>query len=101
VSNLELFDDRGRVLRALEHAEQAENLERVSGRIGAAILSFCRGRVGKTFHADELRLAVESSCGHTAPGSADRILRALRAQHRIDYAVLNRAKSLYRIAGVA
>lgn len=96
---LDLIDDRGRVLVNLERVEQAANLERVSGRISAAILGFCRGR--SVFHMEELRRHVEEVVGDVAPGSPDRILRLLRKQGRIDYEVLSRARSMYRLTRVA
>jgi len=76
------------------------SLERISSRIGAAIVEFCTARVGQTFHADELRAYVTERCGVVAPGSADRVLRQLRLTNRIQYIVLNRRDSLYRVDGV-
>lgn len=85
--------------RATEPArlEQQANIDRVSDRIAGAILTFCRQRVGKTFHADELRQHCESVCGKTAPGSADRILRDLRAKGSLSYSVVSRSQSLYHL----
>lgn len=73
-------------------------LERVSERIGEAIKDFCRRHVGQTFHADELRQHVRSCVGEVAPDSAGRVLRDLRQRGVIAYQVVNRAKSLYRVA---
>lgn len=76
--------------------EQHENLDRVRGKIGRAVLSFCSGRVGRQFHADELRKYVETNAGrYVAPASADRILRDLRQRGWIDYEITSRAGSLY------
>lgn len=77
--------------------EQAEQLERVSVRIGAAIVAFCKSRVGKEFHADDLRAHVEASCGKTAPGSSDRILRDLRQRQVVAYRVVSRKHSRYLV----
>jgi hypothetical protein len=74
-------------------------LESVSSRIGGAILDFCAARVGRQFHADELRCHVSARVGDCAPGSADRVLRDLRQRGAIEYTVLNRAASLYRVNG--
>lgn len=79
---------------------QDAELDRVSSRIRGAILEFCRARLGQQFFADELRAHVEQQCGKTAPGSADRILRALRQDGELAYRVINRRKSLYLIEGV-
>lgn len=76
------------------------SLERVTSRIGSAIVEFCAARVGQTFHADELRAHVTRACGVVAPGSADRVLRQLRLTNRIRYVVLSRRESLYRVEGV-
>jgi hypothetical protein len=74
-----------------------EHLSAVASRLSETIVDFCNERVGETFFADDLRRYVVDRAGHTAPGSADRILRELRARGALGYVVLNRAKSLYRI----
>ena len=60
-------------------------------------MGFCHSHVGKTFHADELRLHVRKCVGEVAPDSAGRILRDLRQRKVVAYEVVNRAKSLYRV----
>src|SRR4029434_524457 len=75
--------------------EPEEHLVRVSSRIARAIVQFCQEH--KEFHADELRAAVTQATGSTAPGSADRILRDLRKRGIVDYVVVSRRKSLYRV----
>ncbi len=74
--------------------EQAEELQRVTIRIGKAILEFWV-RAGD-FYAFELQAYILHRCGNVAPASADRVLRELRKQGRLNYVVLNRRKSLYR-----
>ena len=81
-----------------EIEEQEENLERVSSRIEAAIIKFCKEH--RTFHADELRQAVIRDTGIAAPASADRILRLLRQKGVIIYEVVSRRESLYRVIAV-
>ena len=76
-------------------AQQEIELGRVSDRISSALMGFARARVGKTFRADDLRKFVALSCGAAAPGSADRILRLLRARGLIEYRCLSRSESLY------
>jgi hypothetical protein len=76
--------------------EQEEHLDRVSERIGAAILEFFR-RERRDFHADELRFFVADRAGPVAPGSPDRIMRDMRQRGVIDYRVVNRRQSLYEI----
>jgi hypothetical protein len=79
---------------------QRAELARVSSRIAAAIIAFCKGRVGAEFHADDLRSHVTACVGVAAPGSADRILRDLRQRKALDYEVVSRSKSLYRVLSV-
>lgn len=81
-----------------QREEQEENRERVSSRIGAAILSFCL--VNRQFHAEDLRKFVTRETGISAPASADRILRDLRQRGVIEYRVLNRRESLYEVITV-
>lgn len=82
--------------------EQAPQIARVQSAIGGAVLAFCRQRLKTTgtFHGDELQSYVtqEEPC---APGSPDRILRALRRAGRLDYQLVSRSKSLYRVTRVA
>ena len=76
------------------------NLERVSERIAGAIMQFrqnCAVYNRDEFRAEDLRMFVfRSCCGHMAPGSADRVLRSLRSQKKLDYVVVNRRQSIYR-----
>jgi hypothetical protein len=76
--------------------EQDEHLERVTSRIGRAILDFFE-RTEPQFHAEDLRRYIKLNVGEVAPGSPDRIMRLLRKAGRIDYVVLNRRESQYRI----
>lgn len=97
-SNAEYRDDRRRALGLAcvpERREQAENLDRVSTRIAGAIVAFMRSIDGQQFHADELRRFVSNALGETAPDSAGRIMRDLRARGVIAYSVTDRARSLY------
>ena len=74
------------------------NLERVSSRISRAVIEFCREHF--RFHADELRQYVSRETGIAAPASADRILRHLRQQRKIDYRVISRRESLYEMISI-
>lgn len=87
----------------MSHIKQDQNLERVSSRIARSIMTFCRSafaREGSTFRMDDLLLHVRLSAGIVAPDSPSRILRQLRAQGRLDYEVINRAQSTYRITSL-
>lgn len=75
------------------------HLDRVSTRIGAAIIAYCRQH--EQFHVDDLRKHVIREVGIVAPASSDRILRQLRQQKRLDYKVVSRRESLYQVLEVA
>jgi len=79
--------------------EQTEQLDRVTSRIGRAILEFCGAN--PEFRAEELRHHVGLTCGSSAPASADRILRDLRRRKLVNYEVVDRRASLYRVLPVA
>jgi hypothetical protein len=85
------MDDQGE----FDFEEQAEHLERVSSRIGAAIVTFCKEH--QRFYAEELRRFVTSETGVSAPASADRVLRHLRQRGVLSYEVLDRRLSLYEV----
>ena len=78
--------------------EQQENLERVTSRIGRAVVQFCGEH--RRFHADELRKYVITETGIAAPASADRVLRHLRQKKKIAYKVVSRRESLYEVTWV-
>jgi Fe2+ or Zn2+ uptake regulation protein len=79
--------------------DQKEHLDRVSSRIGAAVLEFCREH--HQFHAGDLHRHVEDATGIAAPASADRILRDLRQKGVVNYRVVSRRESLYEVLEVA
>lgn len=82
--------------------EQAANLDRVSAKIGPVVRAFCRWRwrVGRVdFHMAELTAFVRDRSA-IAPDSPGRILRMLRRAKQIDYVVVSRRDSLYRLVAV-
>lgn len=76
------------------------HLEAVAARIAGAILNFCRLNADRDWHADDLRRYVDFQVGPVAPGSADRILRSLRAKGQVRYECVSRSASLYRVLGM-
>jgi hypothetical protein len=76
---------------------QQLELERVSTRIAAALVHFCKRHVGELIRADDLRVFVTRNVGDIAPGSADRVLRDLRQRGVISYTVVSRRHSLYLV----
>ena len=81
-----------------------EQLQRVALNLNEAIIEFFFERLGMSrtpgfeprFTATELRQYVQRRNFGTAPSSADRVMRNLRKAGRINYVVVNRAKSLYQ-----
>lgn len=93
---------RGAVACRASQVQQEQQLSRVSSNIARTVYEFCESRYAACrdeFHADELR-AVVARKHNVAPGSADRILRNLRAKGIVQYTVTDRAKSLYRLDNV-
>lgn len=82
--------------------EQAPQIARVTSAIGGAVLAFCRAalRTGGEFHGDDLRVWIGHQGIQCAPASPDRILRALRRAGQLDYEVVNRHESRYRVIWV-
>ncbi|MER8385227.1 hypothetical protein NKH14_06845 [Mesorhizobium sp. M1380] len=70
---------------------------RVHSKIAPVIMDFARNNVGQAFHVDQLRLFVLQHAD-VAPDSPGRILRELRREGKLDYAVINRRQSLYQFA---
>ena len=82
-------------------SEQSDNLARVRSRIASCVLTFCASRLllCPTFRMAQLQEYVAAEVS-SAPASPDRILRQLRKEGLLDYVVVDRAGSLYRILSV-
>lgn len=79
--------------------------ERVARKITWAIIDFMRRRLASgrlNFKADDLRRYAIGAVGAqmVAPGSPDRIMRQLRQGGTVDYVLVSRSKSLYRVVFV-
>ena len=85
-------------------SEQGRELARVERRgVALAVLQFLRTRVGENrgdFYGCDLAAYVLARCGGS-PSSADRVLRALRAEGVIDVELVSRSASLYRVVRVS
>jgi len=71
----------------------------VAGRVRGSVLDFFELRVrnaAPAFHMSELTEYVRSRVP-TAPDSAGRIMRHLRDEGALDYELVSRSKSLYRV----
>ena len=79
---------------------QDEQITRVRNAIGDCVFAFCE-KIGidAQFHAEDLHHYVKNRHGG-APASADRILRLLRREGQLDYVVVDRADSLYRVTSL-
>jgi len=83
---------------------QDQELRRCTSKMAQAILQFCRGRLSENaaqFHAEDLRRYLSYDHINFAPGSPDRVLRALRAKRLLEYQNVDRRNSLYEIKWVA
>lgn len=85
----------------VELSDQQERA-RVRSRIGSLVMAFCLWQCENfsdgAFYMEDLRRYVEKHIkGQIAPDSPGRILRELRKQRRLDYTVVSRSKSLYRM----
>jgi ribosomal protein S25 len=74
--------------------EQTENLSRVRNAIAKHVEAFLERNINREFHSAELHSYVAERVMIT-PGSADRIMRDMRAKGIINYELKNRRKSLY------
>jgi hypothetical protein len=74
-------------------------LKKVTSKISLLILSFCNNNLRSqkgTFTMTELDNYVVENTKAT-PGSAGRVLRYLKSIGKVQYKIINRAKSLYSI----
>ena len=86
--------------RAQSPETHAQSLHRVRKKIGWIICEFCARRKADgcpEFHAEELLAAVRAVLSDVAPDSPSRILRDLRRQGLVNYVLVNRRQSLYRL----
>jgi len=81
-------------------SEQQHHLTRVTDNIGATVVEFCQRRLGSGFCAAELRGYVTQRHPLIAPESPGRILRELKKRGVVDYELVSRAQSLYRMVSV-
>ncbi len=96
---LSLFDSPV-VVSAPKVSEQKRQLERVKVSIADVIIEFFRlRRVGDRFFASELHAFVRDHA-QIAPASADRVMRDLRKSGQVNYCVISRSRSEYRVESV-
>ena len=73
--------------------------DRVSDKIAATVLSYCES-LDAPFHLEDLTVFVKERHPEIAPDSPGRILRSLRSQGWLNYEVVSRRDSLYRLIPV-
>lgn len=74
-----------------------EDRQRVKEKLEGLVLAFLKERgVGATFNLNELVLYVMQQ-KLVSPSSPGRILQLMKREGRIDYTVVSRSQSLYRI----
>ncbi len=76
-------------------------LGRVQSNIGSAVLTFCEEHYGRTFHDADLVAYVASKGIPASPSSPTRILRQLKKAGEINYSLVSRSKSLYKVEALA
>lgn len=74
---------------------RVNHLDRVSKRIEPYVFRFCLEHT--EFRMDQLTKWVAEKVSGLAPDSPGRILRSLKKQGKVDYEVVDRRGSLYRI----
>ncbi len=67
-----------------------------SKRIATVVTAFVNDHIGREFTAKELRFHVVGRVDKAAPASADRIMRQLRKEGKLNYKLVSRVQSLYK-----
>lgn len=92
-----------REYRADTKGDAAAERRRVAGEVSKAVVAFCRLRIHdghEVFRMSELTAFVQARV-MCAPDSAGRILRQLAQQGALEYELVSRAESRYRICSVS
>lgn len=80
---------------------QREHLARVESNLALAIRQFFAAvGEGNEFHAEDLLEHIASQGITCAPDSPGRIMRVLRRERKVNYTLVSRRASLYRVEGV-
>lgn len=79
-------------------AEQLAQIERVKSNIAPLILAWFDGqKAGDEFHINELTRFVWRTAPNIAADSPRRVMAALKAEGKVHYKLIDRARSLYRV----
>ena len=75
----------------------ASQLARVRDKVKSTVIRFARSRLGKTYNASDLLRYCRVLQPEIAPDSPSRIMRDLRRAGVIDYTLISRQNSQYRV----
>lgn len=89
---------RPHIAMPLFDAAQTEQLQRVKSNIAPLILAWFEGqKSGDEFYISEPTLYVWKTAPWVAPDSPRRVMAALKAEGKVNYELIDRAQSLYRV----
>lgn len=99
--NFEQQQHRPFVAMHFPDEEQAAQLERCKAKIDPLVLAFfATKQPGDEFHINDLTRAVWRTAPHVAADSPRRVMAALKDGGRLNYELVSRARSLYRVAAM-
>lgn len=97
----ESLPHRPTVPMPLFDTEQAAQLERVRVAIDPLVLAFfATKRPGDEFHVNDLTRHVWRTAPHVAADSPRRVMAALKDAGKLNYELVSRSQSLYRVAAM-
>ena len=98
---VETLSHRPVIAMSLSDTEQPVQFERVRVAIEPLVLAWFEGqRPGDEFHINELTRYVWRTAPHIAADSPRRVMAALKADGKLNYELVNRSQSLYRVAAM-
>ena len=98
---IETLPHRPHIATPLFDAAQAAQLERVRANIAPLILAWFEGqKPGDEFHINELTRFVWRTAPHVAADSPRRVMAALKDAGKLNYELVSRSQSLYRVAAM-
>lgn len=98
---VETLSHRPTIAMPLFDTAQAAQLARVRSNIAPLILAwFADQKPGDEFHINELTRYVWRFAPEIAADSPRRVMAALKADGKLNYELVNRSQSLYRVAAM-
>lgn len=95
---IETLPHRPHIATPLFDAEQPAQLERVKSNIAPLIMAWFAGqKPGNEFHINQLTRYVWKTAPNVAADSPRRVMAALKAEGKVHYRLIDRARSLYRV----